>query len=95
VRAVLARSPTHPAQLSALAVALGQAAASLNGVPGPVGAPATPALARLGLLVDAEAMMAGEAGDLAGSDGTKAFTPIAVALSSIGSSLRTASGSSG
>lgn len=84
--------PIRPAASARLAIALGRAAVSLATVPGPPGSPRTSPLARLGLLVDAEAMLSEEAGHLVSTSGSRSLARAAAALASIGGELRLASG---
>ena len=90
VQLALRARATHAAQSARLAVALGRAAASLGTVPGPPAPPQASALERLGLLVDAEALMSDEAGH---GTGARALDKVGDALGAIGARLRTASAS--
>jgi len=91
VNQALSRS-TRPAASARQAVTLGRAALSLGTVSGPPDSPRTSPLARLGLLVDAEAMLTEEAGHLASPAGSRSLARVAAALGSIGGGLRLASG---
>ena len=78
--------PSQPAQMAG---ALGRADAYVSSIPGPKGDALGSNRLRLGLLVDAEAVMAGEAAQL--SDGTPAriMSEAATSLAAIGGRLRT------
>jgi hypothetical protein len=88
VRAALDDSPPTPSHLSHLARSLQQSEIRLGSVPGPAGDPQASAELRLGLLVDAEAALAAEAGDLAGIAPVSALVRVASALASVGAVLR-------
>jgi hypothetical protein len=87
VAATLGKHPRQP-QLAQMAVALGGADAYVSSIPGPASDATGSNRLRLGLLVDAEAVMAGEAAHL--SDGTPAhaLTEAATSLVAIGGRLR-------
>jgi len=87
VRRTLARSSATG--LAQLARMLQVAEVHLSSVPAPRGSQAS-ALFRLGLLVDAEAALAAEAGQRAGAVRAGSFTTLASSLVAIGAGLRTA-----
>jgi hypothetical protein len=91
LRSALRRSSTATRQLSRIAWALQRAEVRLDRVSGPSGAPETSALLRLGLLVDAEAALAGEASALAGVAPDTPLAGVASALASVGGGLRAGS----
>jgi len=78
----------RPSQLAQMADALGRADAFVSSIPGPAGDARSSNRLRLGLLIDAEAVMAGEAAHL--SDGTPAhvMSEAATSLATIGGRLR-------
>lgn len=87
VTAAVGKRP-RPSQLAQMAGALGRADTYLTSLPGPAGDARGSNRLRLGLLVDAEAVMAGEAAHL--SEGTPAhvMSEAATDLAAIGGRLR-------
>jgi hypothetical protein len=87
-RALTRKAPTSAA-LAGLAGALVRAETSVSAIAPPAGSPQASQLLRLGLLADAEAVLAEEARVLSSSASSSALGQVAPALESIGSDLRT------
>jgi hypothetical protein len=87
----LKRISTSTGQLSGLARSLQGAEVRLDAVATPKGDGQASGLLRLGLLVDAEAVLAEEASDLAGATPDAALRAVASSLASIGGGLRSSS----
>jgi hypothetical protein len=87
VRAALA-GHQGPAQLAQMAVALGAADAFVSSIPGPAGDAQRSNRLRLGLLVDAEAVMAAESAHLGHGPPSQLLATVATSLVSIGGRLR-------
>ena len=83
------RTTTAP-ELAGLALRLQQAEEHFDSVPPPSGAPGASVQLRLGLLIDAEAALAAEAGHVAGAAPSASLEQVAVSLVSIGNGLRVA-----
>lgn len=75
-------------QLAQMAAALGRADAYVGSIPAPFGDALVSNRLRLGLLVDAEAVMAGEAARLSGGTPAHLLSESAASLSAIGGRLR-------
>jgi hypothetical protein len=78
----------RPATLAQMAVRLGAADAFVRSIPGPAGDVRRSNRLRLGLLVDAEAVMAAEASHLSAGAASHALATVAADLASIGGRLR-------
>jgi hypothetical protein len=78
----------RPSQLAQLAGALGRADAYVSSIPGPTGDARGANRLRLGLLVDAEAVMADEAAHLSDGPPTHVLSAAAASLAAIGGRLR-------
>ena len=87
VRAVLTGHGRSSTNLGAMVVALGAAAAYVGSVPGTSGDPLAANRLRLGLLVDAEALMSEEAAHLSNGAPTRTLSAVATSLGSIGGQL--------
>jgi hypothetical protein len=74
--------------LGAMVVALGAADAHDGSVPGTSGDPLAANRLRLGLLVDAEALMSEEAAHLSNGAPARTLSAIATSLASVGGQLR-------
>ena len=90
VRGALTRKSASSASLAALAVALVRAESAVGAIAPPDGSPQSSQLLRLGLLVDAEAVLADEARVQSRSSPSGAIAHVAAALQSIGATLRAA-----
>ena len=87
VRNALVGRPRQ-SKLLPMVTALGAAEAYVEGVPGPAGDPLASNRLRLGLLVDAEALMSGEAARLSHGAAARTLTATGVNLGSVGGRLR-------
>jgi len=87
VRAAVTRH-AHSMNLGAMVVALGAADAYVGSVPGTSGDTLATNRLRLGLLVDAEALMSEEAAQLNNGAPARTLSAVAVSLGSIGGRLR-------
>ena len=87
VTAVVGKRP-RPSQLAQMAGALGRADAYVSSIPAPTGDARRADRLRLGLLVDAEAVMAGEAAHLSDGTAAHAMSDAATSLAVIGGRLR-------
>lgn len=85
-RAVIGRPSSG--KLTDLVEEVDRAEVSLSSVPVPTGAPQASDLLRLGLLVDAEALLADEASGLSRNGSARPLAAVAATLVSIGSDLR-------
>jgi hypothetical protein len=77
-----------PAKLTGLVAATNGAEVALSSVAQPTGDPQASYRLRLGLLVDAESLLAAEASDLSRRDPSRSLAAVAASLVSIGSDLR-------
>jgi hypothetical protein len=87
VHAVVA-GHARQANLGPMVVALGAADAYVGSVPGTAGDPLASNRLRLGLLVDAEALMSEEAAHMSQGAPARTFAAVAASLGSIGGALR-------
>jgi hypothetical protein len=90
VRSAAAARHPNASKCRALAMTLNQAEVRLSSVPGPTTNPAASSVLRLGLLVDAEALLSAEASDSSASGPASTLRGIARSLLATGAPLRAA-----